>query len=202
MAPPNWHFSLMAPIYDSIGGLINRVDLSTFIRPDTGDHVLDVGGGTGMLSEHFNHIPHVSWTVVDLNYRMLRQGQQDNRRCNFVQGSAYELPFRSNRFDYVLITDALHHMDKKWSVLSEVRRVLHEEGLLLIEEFDPDTPIGKLTETAEWIGGMGSQFVRPDPLYKLIRSSGLEIKQTTRHQYLYYVLASPSDSERVHRSRQ
>lgn len=180
----------MAPVYDVIGGLINRLDPVDQVQPEPGDHVLDIGGGTGLLRPAFDRVALSSWTVLDLNENMLRHGKGNGRDCHFVNGSAYQLPFRSNRFDRVLITDALHHMGQKERVLSEVHRVLREGGRLLVEEFDPETPIGRLTETAEWVGGMGSEFVRPEQLNEMVRSAGLKIRRTTHHQYLYYVVAS------------
>lgn len=189
MSVPNWHFSLMAPIYDAIGGMINRRDPVDLLRPDRGDRILDIAGGTGLLRPRFNDVPLSSWTVLDLNLRMMKRGRESGHDCRFVQGSAYHLPFRSNQFDGALITDALHHMGQKSRVLSEAERVLRQDGRLLIEEFDPDTPIGHLTEMAEWLGGMGSQFVRPKTLFELVRSAGLSIEHTSRHQYLFYVVA-------------
>jgi demethylmenaquinone methyltransferase/2-methoxy-6-polyprenyl-1,4-benzoquinol methylase len=190
MNPPNWHFSLMAPVYDAIGGMINRLDPVPLLAPEAGDQILDLGGGTGLLRPAFDGVPLSSWTVLDLNEWMLRRGKEKGRDCHFVNGSAYQLPFRSNRFDRALITDALHHMGQKKRVLSEANRVLRKGGTLLIEEFDPDTPIGKLTETAEWLGGMGSEFVRSDRLCDMVRAAGLDVRRTRRHQYLYYVVAS------------
>lgn len=179
----------MAPVYDTIGGMINRLDPVELVQPEAGDRVLDLGGGTGLLRPKFDGVNLASWTVLDLNYRMLRRGREKSRDCHFVQGSAYQLPFSTGRFDRALITDALHHMGRKGRVLSEAGRVLRNGGTLLIEEFDPTTPIGKMTEWMEWIGGMGSQFVRPGTLCELVRSAGLTIEHTRRHQYLFYVVA-------------
>jgi len=192
---PNGHFSVLAPVYDLLGGLINRGDLVHLLNPSPGDRVLDVGGGTGLLRDAFDGVPLSSWTVLDLNRRMLSMGRRHGRSCLFVQGSSYQLPFPAGQFDQLLIADALHHMGRPLRVLSEARRVLRPGGRLVVEEFDPDTPIGRLTEAGEWLAGMQSQFLRPDRLITVVRDAGLTVERRCRRRYLYYVVASAGDGE-------
>ncbi len=90
--------------------MINRIDPVELVRPESGDHILDIGGDTGLLRTMFDGVTFSSRTVLDVNEQTLRPGKRTGREYYVLNGSAHPLPFRSNRFDRVLITDALHHM--------------------------------------------------------------------------------------------
>ena len=58
------------------------------------------------------------------------------------QASAYELPFLDRYFDRVFMVTVLGEIPEKRRTLSEIKRVLKDNGLLAIGEFlpDPDYP--------------------------------------------------------------
>ncbi len=58
------------------------------------------------------------------------------------QASAYELPFSDRHFDRVFMLTVLGEIPDKRKALSELKRVLKDDGLLAIGEFlpDPDYP--------------------------------------------------------------
>lgn len=58
------------------------------------------------------------------------------------QASAYELPFSDRYFDQVFMVTVLGEIPDKRKALSELKRVLKDDGLLAIGEFlpDPDYP--------------------------------------------------------------
>ncbi len=186
MNPSNWHFTLMAPYYEWIGGLLNRSPLVKLFQARDGQRVLDVGGGTGYLYSLFDHVRFDSWVVLDVNRNMIEQGRKKHPACTFVRGSALHLPFGNEQFDRVLIADALHHMPEPNLVLRECRRVLKGNGRFLVEEFDPARPIGGLIEAGEHLAGMGSRFYTPNQLEERARHAGFRNLSTSRRQYLYY----------------
>lgn len=50
----------------------------------------------------------------------------------FVCADAYNLPFKSNLFPFILIYETLHHFPNPKPVLEEIKRVLAPNGILLI----------------------------------------------------------------------
>jgi ubiquinone/menaquinone biosynthesis C-methylase UbiE len=57
---------------------------------------------------------------------------------SFFQADARDLPFRSGQFDLALISMVLHEMDPSGRIptLREMMRVVRENGVLLIMDFD------------------------------------------------------------------
>lgn len=103
--------------------------------------LLDLACGPGIYARRF--APEVPWgTVVgmDLSRPMLRYAVRHARQANlhnlaFVRGDAMEFPFHANYFDAVNCCGALHLFPDVDQVLSEIRRVLKEEGRLSIAAF-------------------------------------------------------------------
>jgi demethylmenaquinone methyltransferase/2-methoxy-6-polyprenyl-1,4-benzoquinol methylase len=182
----------MAPIYGFIGGMLPRTGLKKSLEPKDGQKIIDAGGGTGLLRDQFGDFRFDPWLVLDVNRNMLRQGRRTRPSCRFVRGSATAMPLRDRTFDRVLISDALHHMPDRNQVLRESRRVLREDGKLVVEEINPSTPLGGLIEIGERMLCMGSRFVTPDQLAKQLRQAGFRILSNTRQQFLYHMIATPS----------
>jgi demethylmenaquinone methyltransferase/2-methoxy-6-polyprenyl-1,4-benzoquinol methylase len=100
-----------------------------------GMRMLDVATGTGVVSRAAGTI--VSDIVgLDPSMGMLLAGRE-KARLTLTQGAAEAIPFRSGRFDFVVIGFALRHFADLRSVFGEVRRVLAPGGRLLILEITP-----------------------------------------------------------------
>lgn len=109
----------------------------------TGQHVLDVAGGTGDLARHF--VDRVgesgSVTLADLNADMLEVGRRrliDSgilKGVSFVRSNAESLPFADNRFDLVSIAFGLRNVTNKGKALGSMLRVMRPGAELLILEF-------------------------------------------------------------------
>ena len=111
-------------LYDLIVKLLARGRESTY-RKDVldlagimpGDHVLDIGCGTGTqaIAAWARTQPGGSVTGLDISPSMIRAAQRKSGHAgvplSFFEGSATELPFESGRFDVVTITTVLHMVD-------------------------------------------------------------------------------------------
>lgn len=100
--------------------------------------VLDVGGGVGTLREFLE--PEVNYLSVD-PYLDCFSEIPDAKieayaclkvNCNFVAGSAEFLPIISSSFDWVHMRSMLDHVQVPDLALIEARRVLKDDGRLLI----------------------------------------------------------------------
>lgn len=144
-----------APIYDAecaLVGLRKKFRQATLhharLRP--GEQVLDVGCGTGILTQLAAEAVGVSGKVVgiDPSVPMIALARQNAVRARsqaeFKLGVVERLQFEDNRFDAVLSSLMLHHLPAglKREGLSEIHRVLKPGGRLLAVDFDrPGHPL-------------------------------------------------------------
>jgi ubiquinone/menaquinone biosynthesis C-methylase UbiE len=130
-------FDRIAPVYDSwAGGQHGRVaarlvDLAT---PSKGEHVLDVGTGTG-LAAHLM-APRVnpgSVIGIDLSDHMLALARSKaSKNVQFLGMAAEHLVFRPATFDLVTMGQALAYLADPTSALAEANRVLRPGGRLVL----------------------------------------------------------------------
>ncbi len=93
--------------------------------------VLDIGGGSGMVSRLLNNFPDTECVCVDISHNMLIHSP-----ALAVQADALSLPFKSNSFSLVVAAAFFHHLpgnEKK--LFSEINRVLIPNGLVV--GYDP-----------------------------------------------------------------
>ncbi|MDG4595733.1 MAG: class I SAM-dependent methyltransferase [Candidatus Contendobacter sp.] len=93
--------------------------------------VLDIGGGSGMISRLLNCIPDTECTCVDISHNMLIHSS-----ALAVQADALSLPFKSNCFSLVVAAAFFHHLPgSEEKLLSEINRVLIPNGYVV--GYDP-----------------------------------------------------------------
>ncbi|NOX43928.1 MAG: bifunctional demethylmenaquinone methyltransferase/2-methoxy-6-polyprenyl-1,4-benzoquinol methylase UbiE [Gammaproteobacteria bacterium] len=120
------------------------IDLSSV---KSGQHVLDLAGGTGDLAEKFASLVGDTGKVVlaDINDAMLQVGRRRLIDKGFVGNVEYAqvnaecLPFENNTFDCVTIAFGLRNVTDKDKALRSIYRVLKPGGKLLVLEFSKVT---------------------------------------------------------------
>lgn len=92
------------------------------------DTILDIGYGTGLLSEYFQN------RIVGLepSIKMLKQAKKDERDADYVQGAAEHLPFGDKAFDCVICVSALHNFESPKKALLEIMRVSRGSGAITV----------------------------------------------------------------------
>ncbi|MCT7376632.1 class I SAM-dependent methyltransferase [Chelativorans salis] len=123
-----------------------RADLLDLAEVVPGQHVLDVGCGTG--TQAIATYPHVqpggSVTGVDISAKMLAVARRKARRAAldiaFHHADAACLPFDDEQFDTVTITTVIHMVppSRRRLCLSEAWRVLRRSGRLLLIDYAGD----------------------------------------------------------------
>ncbi len=99
------------------------------MRPQQGNTLLDVGCGTGYFSRRFVDKGLVV-TSLDLEPAMINYAQTQTTRVNYVNGSAEQLPFADNSFDYCTAITSLCFVDDPKKALTEMWRV-NQRGVAL-----------------------------------------------------------------------
>ena len=94
--------------------------------------VLDLGCGSGRYTERLTQ--RAEQTVgLDVRMENLLRLKKRNTNVSPVCASAeYRLPFRDSIFDFILCTEILEHLENDDFAVKEMRRVLQENGELLI----------------------------------------------------------------------
>ena len=98
--------------------------------------MLELACGTGQIS--FSLFGRVRlWEATDFSEAMIAEAKKKNtsRRLHFSVQVATALPYATESFDAVVISNALHIMPHPEKALSEIRRVLKPDGLLFAPTF-------------------------------------------------------------------
>lgn len=145
-------------LYDFVIGPTTRErtvksSIVSHARLEPGAQVLDVGAGTGSLGIMMKRSqPAASVVGVDGDSQVLtiarRKGSAAAINVTWVEAMAQRLPFGRNRFDRVVTSLLLHHLDDaaKAEALVEMRRVLRPGGTLVVADWD--RPRGPLMHVA------------------------------------------------------
>lgn len=151
---PALRFPALTRAYDPLIRLTTRESL--FKRrlveqasPAPGQHVLDLGCGTGTLALLVKrHQPTADVVGLDADPEMLDQARSKAKRAGvevrFDEGFSTELPYPDASFDLVLSTLFFHHLDldSKRRTAREIARVLGPGGELHVADWGrPSDPL-------------------------------------------------------------
>lgn len=104
-----------------------------------GKDALDVGCGAGRLTRLLAAAG-ARASGIDVNPAVIRRAiaraREDGADIEFAEGRAEALPWPDARFDVVVFSNSLHHVeaDRMERALAEAARVLRPEGLLYVME--------------------------------------------------------------------
>ena len=117
-----------AAAYDRLYELLRPV-----VRQKT---VLELATGTGLIAKHIvRYADHIEAT--DASQEMIeqaKQGVKSAKLCFSVQ-DMFHLPYADQSFDVVIVVNALHIVPEPEKALSEIRRVLKDDGVLVAPTF-------------------------------------------------------------------
>jgi demethylmenaquinone methyltransferase/2-methoxy-6-polyprenyl-1,4-benzoquinol methylase len=159
------HFGIIAPFYDRVFKPEEKELLFDLIGLPVDGSLLDVGGGTGRISQYLNEKVDQVF-VVDLSLEML---QQANTKGGLLTTCSHSenLPFQSQLFDRIIMIDALHHVCDQEETAQDLWRVLKDGGRIVIEEPDVRKFGVKILAIAEKLLGMRSRFISPSGISSL-----------------------------------
>lgn len=98
--------------------------------------VLELATGTGLIAKHIvRYADHIEAT--DASQKMIKQAKQGvkSAKLYFSVQDMFHLPYADQSFDVVIVVNALHIVPEPEKALSEVRRVLKDDGVLVAPTF-------------------------------------------------------------------
>ena len=98
--------------------------------------VLELATGTGLIAKHIvRSADHIEAT--DASQEMIEQAKQDvkSTKLYFSVQDMFHLPYADQSFDVVIVANALHIVPEPEKALSEIRRVLKDDGVLIAPTF-------------------------------------------------------------------
>ncbi len=102
------------------------------IMPTSSFLALDIGCGTANNTILFAEAAGASVIGLDLSHGMLKKASLKVDSLPLVQADAESLPFLNTSFDFVFMTEVIHHITNVETALSEIHRVLNDEGRVCI----------------------------------------------------------------------
>lgn len=101
--------------------------INNYIKKE--DKVLEIGCGSGNILKLINS---KNIYGLDISPKMIEFCKKTIIHGNFTAGDAENLPYESNFFDKIIISEVLYYLPDLEKALGEANRVLKKDGLLLI----------------------------------------------------------------------
>jgi len=172
-------------IYKTIGtpSFIRRIEWKSvleYLDPKECERILDVACGGGVLSlkiaERGCKIHGID-TSEDSVKRAKRLAEKEGIICEFVVGSAENLPYPNECFNKIVCSSSLEHFKDDVKALKEMHRVLKPKGIVILSTDSFTYPISdELKERHREIAYVVNYYTR-ETLKERFKISGFEINQ-------------------------
>jgi ubiquinone/menaquinone biosynthesis C-methylase UbiE len=96
--------------------------------------VLDVGGGTGAVTERLLRHGFRRIVTVDISLAMLREAKKKMPELTAIVCDGEHLPFKDDAFRTVICSSVLHHLPFPDRMLSEIKRAMAPYGVVVAQE--------------------------------------------------------------------
>lgn len=117
-----------------------------------GDTVADVGAGTGVFEASLSRLVGKSGKVYAVDIApafipfMKRRFEKEGLiNVEVVQGKSDRTTLKENSVDLILVVDTYHHFDHPESMLADFKRILKENGYMVVIDFKRDQ------KASQWI---------------------------------------------------
>lgn len=134
-----------------------------------------------------------NFKALGINYKRLKIWKDTNKKDNYLlQGDAQNLPFRSDFFDKVIMSEVAEHLEDDLKGVKEARRVLKPGGKIILTVPNKYYPF--LWDPVNWLGehllgfhfkkgflaGIWNQHIRlytPNQIEDVIQKAGFKIEK-------------------------
>jgi SAM-dependent methyltransferase len=142
------------------------------LRPSPGSRVLDLGAGSGWVSEWLRRF-NVETVTVDIAVSMLGVARTRlGPKAWIIAGDLEQLPLAAGSVDHAICLNALHHVPDTVAALRETWRVLRPGGRLVVGEPGRGHEEGGTSRAASDAFGVQERALPPDVLLDACRAAG------------------------------
>ncbi|MCM1133892.1 MAG: class I SAM-dependent methyltransferase [Ruminococcus flavefaciens] len=182
MNKKNW--DKFAPIYNIFMKKNKKAYAQMYQKIRTvvkGKKVLELATGTGLIAENISDFAK-SVEATDYSEKMIAQARKNvyANNIHFAVANACNLPYHSESFDVVIISNALHIMPEPEKALAEIRRVLKKDGIMIAPTFvHAQMPLPKrMLSKAMGIVGFRAEHKWTEETYlHFLRKNGWKIRR-------------------------
>jgi SAM-dependent methyltransferase len=164
--------------------------------PRGATQVLDLGCGTGFFLAELNQ-SYPRAVGLDISADMLLVSRQYVPDARLVVGDAERLPFGDRTFDAVFCKGSLHHTRRHVAFLSDCRRVLGPDGVLIMSEPCNDNPLIRFARAVLYKRSAhfdeGDEGFTRKGIVALCEQAGFEVAKVEKYGVFAYVLAGFPD---------
>jgi ubiquinone/menaquinone biosynthesis C-methylase UbiE len=131
------NYNEISKIYDDVreGDVVLINHFLQELPADEGLRVLDIGCGTGNYTDLFQKVTqpkHYQVYGIEPSEGMLGKARQKNQQIAFKQATATDIPFEGDFFDFIYMTDVIHHVPDIRRMFCEIQRTLKPRGKVCI----------------------------------------------------------------------
>jgi SAM-dependent methyltransferase len=158
------------------------------LKPAPGCWILDIGCGSGRHTAAAYRIPAALVVGVDAAHSELaaarrrlelhdRFGEHGGGRCAFCAADGLQLPFASERFDFVICAEVLEHIPDHHRAVAEIARVLRPGGdaVVSVPRYGPERLCWALSHDYAPADGGHIRIYRKKALTALLEQTGLSV---------------------------
>jgi ubiquinone/menaquinone biosynthesis C-methylase UbiE len=161
-------------------GVVATEELAALLKPQPGEHILDIGSGIGGPARWIAAKCGARVTGVDLTPEFCVAAEALNRatgladRVTIRNGSALALPVLDNEFDRAYSQNVIMNIADKRGFYREAFRALRPGGVLALS--NACSGVGELVYPVPWAETAATSFLAsPDEMAADLRGAGFEI---------------------------
>jgi 2-polyprenyl-3-methyl-5-hydroxy-6-metoxy-1,4-benzoquinol methylase len=139
------------------------------------DHkILEIGAYYGILGNLIN--PHVKeYHGLELSTHAANYAKK-NFNLNMITEKPEEYLEKNNKYDLIIMTDVIEHLDNPFKVLSLIEKNLNEGGQLILSTFNFDSMFSKIMgKKYPWIIPMHKYYFTNTTIKNCLNKSNLEL---------------------------
>ncbi len=96
------------------------------------DNILEIGAGAGFALNHID-VATQNYFPLDISTHNLKRVREKTKGEIYpISGDVFNLPFSSDSFDFILLSEVLEHLNDPVMALKEIQRVLKTSGSFIV----------------------------------------------------------------------